>query len=266
MKRRNLLLFLIQVVSAVFTVAGTVFLLLSYSPGNPTTEPTTPITEFAEEPFRTPTPTDRLSIDTPDVHARITPTLLATDPLPTATLVLTITPTTAPATAIKTYVAEVIFAKQTIDAQETELATRAVALRVVAARATRIFAVQTTRIALQTTRIAEQNTRIVEQGTDMQDQAAWIAEQSSQIEEIQDPQAFRSVNAPAPPMDWTIANTVLLTIISAATFAATTVYRMWDEKRVRATHELTVAKTQLEIEKLRKEIGEAEQKKEKRKP
>ena len=62
-------------------------------------------------------------------------------------------------------------------------------------------------------------------------------------------------------VDSTLLNLWLVTLVSLATFVTTTFYRMRDERRMKTMHELGVAKTQLEVDELRrkKEREEAEQ-------
>ena len=66
------------------------------------------------------------------------------------------------------------------------------------------------------------------------------------------------------PTNWTLINLWLVTLISLGTFVTTTIYRIWEERRTRTTYQLAVTKEQLEIEKLRKDIEEAQQKGKKR--
>ena len=57
---------------------------------------------------------------------------------------------------------------------------------------------------------------------------------------------------------------LLTAVVGAAAFLTSFVYHIWDEQRTRMTHNLTVAKTQLEIDKMSREKEEADQKKKKR--
>ena len=63
----------------------------------------------------------------------------------------------------------------------------------------------------------------------------------------------------------TVTNLMLVNIVSLLTFITTTIYRIWDERRTRTTYKLAVAKTELEILKLQKDLEEAQQKDKKRK-
>lgn len=47
---------------------------------------------------------------------------------------------------------------------------------------------------------------------------------------------------------------IVTNIVSLTTLVTTTIFRQRDEARIRKMHELSVAKTQLEIEKLRQEV------------
>ena len=78
-------------------------------------------------------------------------------------------------------------------------------------------------------------------------------------------------NGPAEPLPpktpednfWTAVTLIVSTSFSLATLIVTTVYKRRDERRAQTIHELTVTKTQLEIERLRKELEEAQQEKKK---
>ena len=61
-------------------------------------------------------------------------------------------------------------------------------------------------------------------------------------------------------------NLLIANLVSLATFIATTIYRIWDERRTRTKYKLDVAKTELEILKLQKELEETQQKEKKRRP
>ena len=137
-------------------------------------------------------------------------------------------------------------------------------------------AIIATQEAERTTREAEIPTWEVEYATWTAGYATWEAELATQevlfstqedgIKANPDAAITTSSEVIQPPStNWTLFNLWLVTLISLGTFVTTTLYRISDERRTRATHELTVAKTQLEIEKLRKEVEETQQKDKKRK-
>lgn len=64
----------------------------------------------------------------------------------------------------------------------------------------------------------------------------------------------------------TLATLLISNLVSLATLVTTTIYRVWDERRTRTKYKLDVAKTELEILKLQKELEETQQKEKKRRP
>ena len=120
-----------------------------------------------------------------------------------------------------------------------------------------------TREASIVTEESEHGTRIAADATWEVEYATWEAQNNSPPVSLSSSPA-REIQPRST--DWTLLNLWVVALISLATFVATTIFRATEVKRTRVTHELTVAKTQLEIEKLRKEMEEAQQKDEKRKP
>ena len=159
--------------------------------------------------------------------------------------------------------------------REAELATREAELATWEAGFAMWEAERPTREAELATREAELATWEAEFATWEAGYATWEAERTTREIVLLPKQVERAVGPPVdsttftyeiqpPSTDWTLINLWFVTLISLGTFVTTTFYRTWDERRTRAAHVLTTAKTQLEIEKLRKEVEEAQQKGKKR--